>query len=234
MFIFTAGFGGINQLLSLANSYSYAVRQESNARLREQGLLLDGMDIYNSLSSITSAAVGDARAVLDQVKAANPDLPEYKPYTFTPPASMNTAIADAMAGVRDIAAKKAADPNWKGDPTAATLREIEQLELDKAQNEIMANLATNIETLNNNTSGLPDWLQTMSNRINNIQDSLLRMEQSLANQADAAAAAADAAAAAATAATDAATAAGSAATAAEATTTVVNQATTATTTTTTA
>ncbi len=184
MIIFTSGIGGINQLLSYANMYASSVSREANAIMQQQGYVLNGMDVYNSLYTLSSSALGDARNVLAQVNQNNPDIPAYQPFSFNPPKNMGQSINDAMAQVRYVQERKAADPNWKGEPTEKAKREERMLELTEQQTAVMNQLSQNIETLNANTQGLPDWLRSMTSSLTNIQDVLLRMEQSLAAQAE--------------------------------------------------
>lgn len=249
------GISSINQLVNYSGSYVSGVNQETRELMIRNGQLINGMDVYNSLSAMTSSAVSDANALVADLKAAYPDqIPDYKPFSYNAPKNINETLAAAMTNVRDVLAQKAADPTWTGTKTQKTLREERQLELMEQQNALMIELTDNISSLVNNTNGLGARLDAITtaqnqmvasqnqmvqgqqtqnnmftnllNRVSDIQDWLLRMEQQMAAQTSAAAAAAEAAAAAAAAAE-------ASATAAEATTTVVTAATAPTTTTTT-
>lgn len=228
---FIPGINNLGTLFSYTNWVTTTVNQETEALMRQQGTLLNGMDLNQSLSAITNAAVSDARALVDQVKTTYPEMPDYQPNSFNMPASYNNTISAAMTSYRDIQAQIAADPTFKGTPTEATLREIRQLELTEQQNQINAQLSENIGVLAANTTGLTDILDDLvrnstssnnmlsgiSNTLNGIQTWLFNLEQQLAAQTSAAEAAAQAAAAAAEAADTASELAANAATAAEAT-----------------
>ena len=206
----TSGIGSLSSLFSLTSSVTRDTREFADQLMANQGYLIDGMDIYESLSTLTSDAVSTANNLVSQMEEQY-DLPEYTPYSFNPPASYATDIAAAMNQARDVQAQLAADPTWEGTPSASTLREIQQLELQEQQNAIMQTLSTNMGDLAANTNGLTDMLNDMQttatnsnttlnsllSTINGIQSWLFNLEQQLAAQTSAAEAAAAAAAAAA-------------------------------------
>lgn len=164
--------------MNYASSYSRQVTKEAEKMMQDNGLLLNGMDVYNSLATLTGAAVKEANAVLGKVNTANPgQIPKYSSSGFNPPKNMNATISAAMGDVREIQAHLAADPTWKGNPTAATLREEKQLELMEKQNILLEGLNVNMQALANNTTGLTDTLNTIAtsqaaelDTLNNMSD----------------------------------------------------------------
>jgi hypothetical protein len=122
------GSFSINQLLATSRTTSNQVAQENNARLADNGLIRDGMDQYETLAAISNENVSATFQFLDTLAANHPDIPKYSNNTYTPPAAYGDAMRNARAASADIAAKLAADPNWKGTPSAAALREQAQID----------------------------------------------------------------------------------------------------------
>lgn len=205
MFIFTIGMS-ITNLLSFASSASRTVTQEAREMAANSGAFAPGLMNNDDVNSVVSEALANAKLLNDAYKQAYPGIPDYSSNTFNPPANMTAYLTGAMDTVDYIQNKLAQDPAWTGDKTEATLREERQLELMEEQNETMKSLDSNIKTLNSNTDGLPELLgdlsaqstrqtsimDTLLNRVGEIQQWLLNLEQQLANQTQASEAAAEA------------------------------------------
>lgn len=182
----------INSLLGFANQLTSSINAETRWIMEQEGTIQPGQNPVESLTSQSNSMVSDTMNMLEDLHNEMPDLvPLMQNNQYVPPALMGQTINNAMDTIAEIQARQAADPNWKGDLGAIA---SEELAVQRQQNELMRGLVTNLDTLNTNTTGLPQLLgnianqsentntliQAMSNSINSIQEMLLRLEQNLA------------------------------------------------------
>lgn len=188
-----------NDLMNFASMYSTNVTAEARGFLANQGLIVGELDAVESLRALTRDSLAQTRDVLTQVTANNPELPPYSPSNYTLSDSFNQVIFDAMDYKRYVEQRLAEDPNWEGDPTAATEREERIIQLTEQQTQAMNELNANIGVLATNTNNLPQMLnnlvQTSEDNntvmgnllgtVNSIQQWLVNFEEQMTLQAEA-------------------------------------------------
>lgn len=188
-----------DELMDFASQYSSATASEARVMLENQGLMINGLDTVSSLRSITRSGLNLANDLLDRVKTANPDLPDYGTSNFTLSDDYKLSIANAMDYKRYVEQRLADDPNWEGDPTATAQRETRMMQLTEQQTAAMNNLNANIGVLASNTANLPQMLNNLvdsSNNtgtvmgnlfgvVSNIQQWLVNFEEQMALNAEA-------------------------------------------------
>lgn len=157
----------VNNTINYSKNYVANSNLTSGYSLGSLGVNSD--DYSNSLTSFAKSAYADTMSSFN-LKGVSAG--------YQAPGQMMATMNGALAEARGIAAKKAANPDWKGDKTEKTLREEKQIEVMELLSKTLTALGEKLETF---AAKFDSTINKLDNSFNNLDNSFSNLEGTFQN-----------------------------------------------------